>query len=151
MNEQKGSFQGIDTCDITNFGDFTFTSKLLSENESISICNRADMNDLLEKSEKYGFISQTVKDHIKEIAKSSENNHENMNKYLIGATYLSLHDSLILQDLLNKNDIIPINRDDEIINVKKSWSSFLYYVKKKHIRWLWCTVFILQKNTFHRK
>ena len=112
--------QGIDTCDITNFGDFTFTSKLLSENESRAICNRVDMNDLLEKYEKYDFISQKVKEHVKEIAKSSENNQKEMNKYLISATYLSLHDSLMLQDLLNKNYTIPIKRDDEIIHVKKS-------------------------------
>ena len=56
MHEQKGSFQGIDTCDICNFGDFNFLSKLLNESESRSIAQRADINDLLDKYEKHGYV-----------------------------------------------------------------------------------------------
>ena len=56
MHEQRGSFQGIDTCDVTDFGDFSFTSILLDESESRSIMNRPDINSLLDSLEKDGYI-----------------------------------------------------------------------------------------------
>ena len=37
MHQQQGSFQGIDTCDVTNYGDFSKTSVILDENESRTI------------------------------------------------------------------------------------------------------------------
>ena len=48
MHEQQGSFQGIDTCDVTDFGDFSFCSVILDESESRSIMNRPDINSLLD-------------------------------------------------------------------------------------------------------
>ena len=47
MNEQRGSFSGIDTCSITNVGKFDFTSILLGESEARSIICRPDINALL--------------------------------------------------------------------------------------------------------
>ena len=47
MHEQRGFFQGIDTCNVTNFGDFSFNSVLLEESESVSIANRPNVNSLL--------------------------------------------------------------------------------------------------------
>ena len=35
MHEQRGSFQGVDTCDVTDIGDFSFTSVFLDESESL--------------------------------------------------------------------------------------------------------------------
>ena len=49
ISEQRGSFQGIDTYSITNFGGFGFTSVLLYEYESRSIATRPDINNLLLK------------------------------------------------------------------------------------------------------
>ena len=46
MSEHRGSFQGINTCSITNFGDFSFTSVLLDESESTSIAMIPDINYL---------------------------------------------------------------------------------------------------------
>jgi hypothetical protein len=82
MNEQRGSFQGVDTCDICNFGDFTFKSRLLSEFECRSVSNRADINDLLDKYEKYGYISNHLKEEIRENAKQSKYSYTNLKKYL---------------------------------------------------------------------
>ena len=45
--EQKGSFQGINTCDVTNFGNFDFKSTLLEESESMTIKYRLDINSVL--------------------------------------------------------------------------------------------------------
>ena len=47
MQEQRGSFSGVDTCNITDYHNFNFTSKLSSEAEARSIQNRPDINALL--------------------------------------------------------------------------------------------------------
>ena len=47
MHEQRGTFNGIDTCSITNCGQFDFTSRLLHESECKSIMFRPDINGLL--------------------------------------------------------------------------------------------------------
>ena len=47
MHEQRGLFQGIDTCSITQFGYFSFTSVILDESEGISIEMRPGINYLL--------------------------------------------------------------------------------------------------------
>ena len=57
MSEQRGSFQGVDTCSVTNFGDFSFTSVLLDESESRSIALRPDINALLMKFQKENQLS----------------------------------------------------------------------------------------------
>ncbi len=52
MHEQRGSFQGVDTCDVTNFGDFSFCSVLLDDSELRTIKHRPDINALLDSLEK---------------------------------------------------------------------------------------------------
>ena len=47
MHEQRGTFNGIDTCNLTSYHQFDFRSKLLSDSESRSIVNRPDINGLL--------------------------------------------------------------------------------------------------------
>ena len=47
IHEQKGSFQGVDTCDVTIVGYFSFTSVILYEAESRAIINRPNTNALL--------------------------------------------------------------------------------------------------------
>ena len=47
MFNHGGSFNGIDTCSMTNFGKFGFYSSLLNEAESRSIVNRPDINALI--------------------------------------------------------------------------------------------------------
>ena len=44
MHVQRGSFNGINTCSITNFGNFDFTSKFSSEAESRAIKNLPGIN-----------------------------------------------------------------------------------------------------------
>ena len=47
MHEQRGTFNGIDTCSITNFGNFDCCSYLRHESECRSIKFRPDINPLL--------------------------------------------------------------------------------------------------------
>ena len=132
MHEQKGSFQGIDTCDICNYGDFTFLSKLLNESESRSISNRADINDLLDKFEKNGFIAKRIIDDMREMASKKEYSYDFLKRYMIGATYLPLQDCLKLQGNLNDTNLIQITREDgDVITIKKI--GFLIYITSKNM------------------
>ena len=56
MHEQRGSFQGIDTCDVVMFGNFSFPSMLLDQSESRSIQYRPDINALLDTLQKDGHV-----------------------------------------------------------------------------------------------
>ena len=49
MNEQRGNFDGINTCSIIQFRNFQITSFLLQENVSRRICNHPDINALLDQ------------------------------------------------------------------------------------------------------
>ena len=71
MSEQTGSFQGIDTCDATSFGDFSYCSTLLDESESRSIKYRADINSLLDQYEIDGYLSSTTVKAMRERAMGS--------------------------------------------------------------------------------
>lgn len=46
MHKQRGSFNGIDTCNVTSYQYFNFRSKLISESESRSIINRSMEKDI---------------------------------------------------------------------------------------------------------
>ena len=46
MYEQRGTSNGIDTCNLISYHQFDFCSKLLSDSESRSIVNRPDINGL---------------------------------------------------------------------------------------------------------
>ena len=48
MYKQRETFDGIDTYSITNYGNFSFFSKLLEESESRYIHKRPDINTLLD-------------------------------------------------------------------------------------------------------
>ena len=57
MSKQIVSFQGIDTCSITSFGYFGFTSVLLDKSKNGSIVMRPDINSLLLRSQRNIYIS----------------------------------------------------------------------------------------------
>ena len=56
MHEQRGTFNGIDTCSITSYHNFAINSILLRECMLRSIENRADINGLLNTLVKDGVI-----------------------------------------------------------------------------------------------
>ena len=60
MHEQRGTFNGIDTCSIADYGNFNFCSKLLDKSEGRSIKNRPDTNALLTQLSNAHIISANV-------------------------------------------------------------------------------------------
>ena len=60
MHEQRGTFNGINTCNITSYRNFNFRSVLLRNAEARSIINRPDINALLSQMVEEGTMSKFV-------------------------------------------------------------------------------------------
>ena len=60
MHEQKGSFNGIDTCSVTLFGKFDFQSTLSAMNDARALSQRPDIHAHLNTLVKEKIISSTV-------------------------------------------------------------------------------------------
>ena len=60
MHKQRGTFNGIDTCSVTNYGNFDFCSKLLDKSKGRSIKNHPDTDDLLTLLSNAHIISANV-------------------------------------------------------------------------------------------
>ena len=80
MKEQRGSFNGIDTCNITQYLNFKLLSYLLEENESRSLLGRPDINALLDQFVKEKVIPPEFAENIRAIA-SFKNEDFNITKY----------------------------------------------------------------------
>ena len=61
MHEQRGCYQGIDTCSLTTFHDFSYWSHLLHQSECLSISNRSDIVSLLHKLERKSMLCNIEK------------------------------------------------------------------------------------------
>ena len=85
---KRGTFNGIDTCSITTFGEFIFTSKLSSEITSRSICYHPEissiMSGLFKKSSSYGVNSLYQEAKI-------IGNSINFYRFVQGDTYVHIH------------------------------------------------------------
>ena len=71
MHKQKGSFHGIDTCNVTNFGNFNFTTILLDENESRWIVCRPDINILIMNLQKENIITKFTAEGLRNRTKKA--------------------------------------------------------------------------------
>ena len=58
MNEHRGTFQGIDTCNITTVGNFSFPSIILEESELHTIKTRPDTNVLFRNLRREKFLTE---------------------------------------------------------------------------------------------
>ena len=97
MHEQRGSFQGIDTCDVVMFGNFSFTSILLDQSECRSIKYRPDINSLLDTLHKDGRISKDTVEGHRERAHFRNPPEDVMDKCRNGATYIDMEDAMLMQ------------------------------------------------------
>ena len=87
MHEQRGSFNGIDTCNISTYRKFNFNSSLLSAFESTAILNRPDINALLRQLVDENVISKSVAVGKREFARETYSNYD-FDEYCRGATYV---------------------------------------------------------------
>ena len=120
MHEQRGSFQGIDTCNVTKYGNFNHNSYLLHESELLYIANRPDIISLLNDLADIKKISKLYKDSLIEKAMKNNLHKTELISYLNGSTYISLNDSMKLQKIISdaektkiKITIVHSNDDDD--------------------------------------
>ena len=95
ISEQRGPFKGINTCSITNFGDFRFTSVLLYEYESRSTSMRPDINYLILKLQRQRYPSIDGVNAIHTRSKFFHPDLSQFDKYLSGSTYVTFDDTML--------------------------------------------------------
>ena len=118
MHEQRGSFQGIDTCNVTSIGNFAHNSHLLRRSELLSIANRPDIVSLLSDLRKQKKISKVFEESLIQLAKTKQLSREKLASYLNGSTFVSLDDAMKMQELLTDSDnrrirITKVNENEE--------------------------------------
>ena len=134
MHEQRGTFNGIDTCNITSYCTFNFRSVLLRNAEARSIINRPDINALLSQMVEEGTMSKFVAEG-KRVHAQKKFGDFNFEKYVEGATYVPLECAILMQRELN-NAIIKAKDDDNMnygevsATFKRSWPLMVYPCQK---------------------
>ena len=109
---QSETFNIIDTCSVTSYGNFNSTSKLLVEFESRSISNRPDINDHLKELRSRSIMAEFVESRKHEFGKEYPSSI-NYTHYTKGATYLSIEEVMILQnEMTNRRIRAWIDRRD---------------------------------------
>jgi hypothetical protein len=137
MNEQRGSFNGIDTCSITNYGRFDFCSKLQHENECRSIGNRPDINALLTQLCKEKVMSKFVA-NIKRDDAELYCRDINFDVFTEGGTYVPIEAAMTMQRDIDEKDTTFIwdNRGDDLPIIetygKKLWPSLLFPLQQNY-------------------
>ena len=109
MHEQRGSFNGVDTCNISSYRKFDFVSSLLTKFESVSIVNRPDINSLLNQLVDERILSKEVATGKRNYATSSTAAVD-FSKYYHGATFVPFESAMSMQKDLANNDIISVSR-----------------------------------------
>ena len=139
MHEQRGTFNGIDTCNVTSYHNFNFRSKLQSENESRSIINRPDMNSLLSQLTREKSISHITANDKRKLAKRLYEGFDFI-PFIYGSTYVPIQIALEYQRE-NSNPFVKIIIDDRedrsgnalpdiVVKNKIYWPPSLYPCQK---------------------
>ena len=111
MHEQRGCFQGIDTCDVTNFGDFSKTSVILDENECRTIMQRQDINCLLTDLKTKNVITDFTVNGFRKRARKGCPPENIILSHLNGSTFIDSEDAMNMQELIGEEDIIKVQSD----------------------------------------
>ena len=123
MHEQRGNFNGIDTCSLTQYRNFKLLSFLLQENELRSLKGRADINALLTQLVKEKVLSPEIVANYRNMAEEETLDID----YLIqGATYVPID---VAVDMGIDKDRVVIwdeNENNQEYHIKPAFPKFLY-------------------------
>ena len=140
MHEQRGTFNGIDTCNVTSYRNFSFRSKLLSDAESRSLHHRPDINSLLsqlvDEKEVSNFIANEKRNHARNVCQNVD-----FKRYFYGATYVPVEAAMMLQQDMINNTCTVIKENEGrnefgdpvpnfTLTCTKYWPSVLYPCQK---------------------
>ncbi len=132
MQEQRGNFNGIDTCSVTQYRNFKLISVLLEEYESRSIRGRPDINTLLNQFVKDELIPPQSAEVYRDTAKELTENL-NIEKQSFGSTYVPASIAILMQQEINIVDVIWDCREDRVEDhqhMKPQFPKFLYPIQK---------------------
>ena len=113
MQEQRGNFNGIDTCSITQYRNFKLISYLLQENESRSIRGRPDINALLDQFVKETLIPAEFAETLRQTAKQVTQ-HYDIDDLISGGTYVPVEAAIQMQQQEKFTKVILDGINDEI-------------------------------------
>ena len=130
MFQQNGTFNGLDTCSNTTYGNFDSISKLSAEAEARSIANRPDINAHLTKLRKEKVISEYVEKSKREFAERFSSTID-YSVYSNGGTFVTLEASMIMQREMSDRTTKALVDDREgarpvNVSFSKLWSASLY-------------------------
>ena len=121
MHEQRGCFNGIDTCNVTTFRRFNIPSKLLRDSQVRSMFNRPDINALLNQ-----FVEEKVLSKNCALLKRSYaeimGKKINFEQYSNGGTYVPLEHTIMM-----KRDLINLDRSLKVIIDNRLVILFIHY------------------------
>ena len=137
MHEQRGTFAGVDTCSLTNFGRFDSTSLLLAHNESNTIIHRPDINALLTQFSEDGRLTNCVVQSKREEAEFLSRGVD-FDAAIRGATYVPVDVTRRFETQLLNNDEFSTaiiddrenNAPEYTLKFKKVWPVCLYPCQK---------------------
>ena len=130
MHEQRGCYQGIDTCSLSSVGNFSFLDPLLIESESLSLGNRSDIVSLLHKLQKAKKLSLSTTNQMLEKSMDIMSSVE-IDSCCTGATYISIEDAICLQKKVSTDNLIPVMTENgHITHVQRNWLDTIIYSQK---------------------
>ena len=128
MMAQEASYAGINSCNITTEGGFRKTSIMLNESEILSIAARGDINQLVSNYVSEGKMSENLAADLREQSKRRYPKGS-LDKFISGATYVPLHDSMILHTNPPESTVpCIIQRKGE-----QNWTSWLLNALINHL------------------
>ena len=129
MHEQRGNFNGIDTCSLTQYRNFKLLSFLLQENELRSLKGRADINALLTQLVKEKVLSPEIAANYRKMAEEATLNIDYLSQ---GATYVPID---VAVDMGIEKDRVVIwdeNGNNQEYHIKPSFPKFIYPLQACH-------------------
>jgi len=139
MYDQHASYSGIDSFNISEYGNFCQHSVMLREQEALTVSCRSDINQLLDQFVAEGNISAAFAADVRTRA-SMFYPRASVKKYVQGATYVSLHDSMLLQETLYTDRCIEVvdlrtassgNEEEATVIIHRSWPQHINIIQKE--------------------
>ena len=132
MHEQRGNFNGIDTCNVTQYRDFKVLSVLLEEYESRSICGRPDINALLDQFVNEKQISPDTAECYRNTARN-KTEFLNIDKLCYGSTYVPTKVAIEMQKDNHYTKVVwdsRQDRDEQTLCMNPQFPFYLYPIQK---------------------
>ena len=134
MMEQRGNFNGIDTCNVTQYRDFQLLSVLLEEYESRSIIGRPDINALLDQFVHEGQISPEIAESYRNTARIKSKDID-IESLCYGATYVPPKIALQMEEEKKLTKVTIESNDvnaEESFYIKTQFPPYVYPIQKSN-------------------